>query len=759
MDEIQHVRSNPAPGGISPRQATAPAPAPLLVNPAAVKTTSNYLRALRRRFWMVLAISVPMAIGAAILVLKMPPVYLATTEIEINPPEIDPALSALVTHDIGRRDSASAALYVPIREGWLRSKWLHERVVSDPGIVPEANQSGDSAIELFKSLVVTQWKKTNRFIVSLESNDPARAKKLLDTLLDKFKEEVTEDNSKKLVATTQFAQDSLKKLRGGLAELDSLVDESLRKTRTLGPGGRSILEEKYVNLGTILQQKTAKLDEIQQQKLYAEMFPKFQPDPRADAREGRIAQLEAQAKKHHNFLLHMKRTIRNFNSDPAVQVWAKSLDDILDELEALRSIKTEMAASPTEMLIEQYNREIENDRIEHEKLLGKMQDSIPEHQRVLALLRDREEKARQVARAEEKLADFEILKRSVVSSDCVRIPPSGVAEPTAPTKPNRPMLIVLGLLGSFLLGIGLVCLLEHVDHSVKVPEHVAHGLTLALLGVVPRIRRTALTQRGGHLWTSGTPDSIEADAYRNVRASLLGITDKRGPIVTLLVTSAKAGEGKSTTALNLAATCARAGERTLLLDVDLRRPSLAEVFIDDQPPGEVHGLVDVLRGELPWQRTVRHTEIPNLDFIPTGETRAIPIEILGTRELRQVLLAVSHHYDRVILDGPAVLGLADCRVLGRIVDAALLVVRSGSHQLMTLHRAKTMLEQSHVVIAGVVFNGLTEDMDNWSSYGYEPLPPAGIERDPWGQERRRSSGIEMEQSDESSVAMAGSVET
>jgi Mrp family chromosome partitioning ATPase len=79
----------------------------------------------------------------------------------------------------------------------------------------------------------------------------------------------------------------------------------------------------------------------------------------------------------------------------------------------------------------------------------------------------------------------------------------------------------------------------------------------------------------------------------------------------------------------------------------------------------------------------------------------------------------------VILDGPAVLGLADCRVLGRLVDASLLVVRPGLHQLMTLHRAKAMLEQSHVIIAGVVFNGLTEDMNNWSSYGYDPPALAG----------------------------------
>jgi polysaccharide biosynthesis transport protein len=199
-----------------------------------------------------------------------------------------------------------------------------------------------------------------------------------------------------------------------------------------------------------------------------------------------------------------------------------------------------------------------------------------------------------------------------------------------------------------------------------------------------------------------------------VRASLLGVSVKRGPIVTLLVASAKAGEGKSTTALNLAATCARAGERTLLMDVDLRRPSLAEVFRDDD---QDVGLVDVLRGDLPWQRTVIRTDIANLDFLPTGETHDIPIEILGTLELRQLLLALSNHYDRVILDGPAILGLADCRMLGRVVDAAVLVVRSGLNELRPLQRAKAMLEQSHVALAGVVFNGLFEDLKNWSCYG------------------------------------------
>jgi capsular exopolysaccharide synthesis family protein len=218
------------------------------------------------------------------------------------------------------------------------------------------------------------------------------------------------------------------------------------------------------------------------------------------------------------------------------------------------------------------------------------------------------------------------------------------------------------------------------------------------------------------------PESVEADAYRNLRASLIGSSARHGPIVTLLVTSAKAGEGKSTTALNLAATCARAGERTLLMDVDLRRPSLAGVFREDEDDHRL-GLVDVLKGDLPWQRTVARTSIPNLDFLATGDTRDIPIEILGTVELRQLIIALSHHYDRVILDGPAVLGLPDCRMLGPFVDAALLVVRSGSHELRPLKRAKAFLEQSNVVLAGVVFNGLYEDLENWSSYG--PSTPYG----------------------------------
>jgi polysaccharide biosynthesis transport protein len=720
MDAIQTYR------GYAPPSPLRPAPGPPAVNPAAVKTTSNYLRALRRRVWMVLAVAVPIAVLGCIYALRVAPVYLVRAEIEINAPDYDPVLSTLVSHDIGRRDHGSQERYIPNRASQLKSLRLQEKAVRAPDIEADMSQFDDPVAELFPSLSVLPRERVgNTFIVSLEGRDPFRTKKLLEVLLREFAAEAKDESRKKMDDSEELANRNVATMKKERDELDMQIKGKLETSTTLGAGGKSIIEEQYVSLGAMLNQKQLKMGDLSQQMLLMQNFPRIDQSPEGARRNSLIASLEMERRKYTEMLRITKSAARNFNSDPAAIAASRKLKAILDELDELKNVRTEVGLTPTEMILEQYQREVDADKEEHARLLRELRASLPKHQELLDLIEARKDKAKRIADMEVKIAEFKILANTPSVTEFVKVP-SSLPEPLVPVKPNRPLLIVASLILSLGAGIGLVCLLEHIDHSVKVPEHVSHGLTLPLLGVVPRIRRTALTQRGSHLWTPGASDALASDAYRNVRAGLLGVADRRGPIVTLLVTSAKAGEGKSTTALNLAATCALAGERTLLLDIDLRRPSLADVFIEDEDPASVLGVADVLKGEAPWQRTLRHTRIPNLDFIPTGDTRGTPIEILGSLELRQLLLALSHHYDRVILDGPAVLGLADCRFLGRIVDSSLLVVRSGSHHLTTLHRAKAMLEQSHVAIAGVVFNGLTEDMENWSSYyGYNGvLPPA-----------------------------------
>ena len=687
-------------------------------NPATVKTLSDYLGAMRRRVWLILVVAVPLAIAGAVWTMRQPRIYQAVAEVTIDPPQYDPVLSTLVSHDIGRHDTHAQESYIPNLTAILKSKNLAELVVSKPALKSEVTQYDDPAVELIISrLQVRPYPKTNMILVTLEGKDPARTKKLLEILLNEFKDIAEIDTRKRVDITQEYAKERLEGLKKNLASLERDIIEHLQKERTIGPGGKNIFEEQYVHMENLLEHRQMQLGELNQQLMIAQNFPK--PDLHGDttSRQQRIEILEKEKRKWINVLQKVRRTARRFDNDPAAREYGHRLEEIMDEIQELKSLKTEMAENPTSMILEQCSREFKAEQARHEALAAKMQESMPAHQKYLALVKESDQARQAVADMDRNISAFEILAKT--QHDWVKIPPS-VVEPTIPIRPSRVLYIAMDLIMSLGMGIGLVFLLEHVDHSIKVPEHVTQGLTLPLLGVVPRIRRTALTHRGGHLWTHGTTDSISADAFRNIRASLLGIADRRGPIVTLLVTSPKSGDGKSTAALNLAATCARAGERTLLLDVDLRRPTLDLVFPGEPgKEGAALGLVDVLQGTLPWQKTLRRTELRNLDFIPTGNPHEIPIEILGTLELRQLLTALSSHYDRVILDGPAVLGMADCRMLGRMVDTSLLVIRSGVHQLVTLQRAKAMLEQSHVNIAGVIVNSLSEDLHNWSSYGYE----------------------------------------
>src|SRR5207253_7674035 len=126
-------------------------------------------------------------------------VYLVKAEIEINPPEYDPVLSTLVSHDIGRRDASGFERYVPNRAAKLRSRELAERAVSDPRIAPELSQYADPAVELFRTLTIQPVQKnSNSYLVTLEGRDAARTTKLLEILLEEFQKRAGDDNEVKI---------------------------------------------------------------------------------------------------------------------------------------------------------------------------------------------------------------------------------------------------------------------------------------------------------------------------------------------------------------------------------------------------------------------------------------------------------------------------------------------------------------------------------------------------------------------------------
>lgn len=670
------------------------------------KSASDFVRALRRRAWLVLAVALVVGLGGSAFIVRMPAIYQAGAEIEIEPPQFDPALMVIIDTQasVSRENSEQ---YVVNRIAQLRSSSLVNEVVMDLGL---AAGGADPSADIINGLTTKRVGGTTTFFeVFLESRDQDRVAKVLNALLDTLSKKTQDESYEEIQGSAELARKSLAEWTRRLDALDREINDLLASEPQFVPGGKNRLEDEHQALKSVLLQKRMRFEDLVYEQRIAEMWPELKARVAADPNAAKIARLMEDKESYEQRLIQLRRQIRNYNSDPTVKYFAAKLSRTLDQIEWLQSRMREPRDLPNraDLHISRAAEDIRDLERQVAESEAKLHAKMPTYQEYLAKLRQREDFEQKISETRARLEKFEMVSATVKPPIRIR---QRASDPTAPVRPNRAVAVVGVSIFGLILGAGLVCLLESLDHKVKAPEHLVHGLTLPLFGVVPRMRRQARLIRGGHFWTAGTSDSPEADAFRNIRASLLGAEDPRKPFVTIQVASTKPGEGKSTVALNLALTSALAGERTMLIDADMRHSSLAEVFGADNSLG----LVDVLQGLLPWQRVAQRTEIPNLSFLPCGDASSVPREVLASLELKQLLSALSGQYHRVIIDGSAVLGIADGRMLGQMTDATVLVVRSGAYDLRPLRWAKEWLEQSKVKIAGVVFNGLSEGLSNWS---------------------------------------------
>ncbi len=695
------------------------------ISAESAKTPADYLAAIMRRAWLLASVTFLGFLTLAAVVIRMPDKYQAMGELLVDSPKFDGHVSGMMENTIDRRSSDDDDTFVPNKVARLRSRGLATRV----GLYEEVRQDGteqDVADEIVEGLSVRPQTGTNIFILSLKGANAARVTTLLEKLMTTFSEEVNREvedrfrNSREHVASALAAQNR------ELKEIQDQIHKIVVETRILTPKGESLLERQYQNLREQLMSKRAKIDAMEHQAQAAKMKPEL---PILQGNDGIAAHIRDLRVKQDMFLeqaQNIQRTAKNSRRDPAlieIRARLENIDEQIQKFEAMAEPPpVRLAEELPDFFLESLREDAARTEAQLDKLNQEIQKSMPRMLEFHTLEEERKRKIQAIEDLERQLSNFEILTKTRTQPVTITVHP---VQPVKPVWPPRKALLALAFVASFAGGVCLVLLLEHSDKTVRSPERIADLLNLPLYGVVPRIRRHPMLQRGGHLWTTAVPQSLEADSYRNLRASILG-GSRNAPasLRQILVTSAKAGEGKSTTALNLAATFARAGERTILVDADLRRPSLGGL-VGESP--DHPGLVDVLRGLEAWQEVVRGADIPHLDLMTTGRVGDTPIEILGSRELRQLLAGLARHYDRVILDGPAVLGLADCRMLGQIVDGCLLVVRANPRNMHPIQRAKVMLEQSQVPLMGVVYNGLTEDYRNWSSYG---SPAAQVARAP-----------------------------
>jgi capsular exopolysaccharide synthesis family protein len=259
-------------------------------------------------------------------------------------------------------------------------------------------------------------------------------------------------------------------------------------------------------------------------------------------------------------------------------------------------------------------------------------------------------------------------------------------------KPSLPLNLGIGLLLGSILGALAAFALEFLDQTLKTPQDVEQRLRLPVFGIIPKLKKQEAPAQA--LRDLRSPFS---EAYRSVRTALQFSTDSGVPKV-LLVTSAGPGEGKSTTAWSLARNFAQLGKSVLLIDGDLRNPSLHRVA---EVRGEI-GLSNLLAGAANINEAVQDTDDPRLKIVLAGPLPPNPAELLAGSKLVSLLTVAAESYDQVIIDGPPVLGIADAPILANAAAGTLLVVEAGRTRIQTAQIAIKRLYTARARLIGAI---------------------------------------------------------
>ena len=277
---------------------------------------------------------------------------------------------------------------------------------------------------------------------------------------------------------------------------------------------------------------------------------------------------------------------------------------------------------------------------------------------------------------------------------------------SSPVRPNHIRDGLLGAIVGLVLGFGAAFLRDYVDDSLRGVEDVERQTGATLIGVIPHVsaayvegksKKDSSTKRN-YLVAEVEPRAPATEAYRTLRTNLMFMS-ATGPLRTLLITSPLQGEGKTTTAANLAVVMAQAGQRVLLIGGDLRRPAIHQFFgLSNRV-----GLSSVLSGQVGLTDAVWDPGTPGLRVMTGGPIPPNPAELLGSSAMRQLLDDVAGVTDWIIIDGPPVLGLADALVLSSMADGVLVVVYEGTNRRILAH-ARDQLGKVRSRTVGAVLN-------------------------------------------------------
>lgn len=668
----------------------------------------DYLHVVQRRWRIALLVFLLVFCGVALKTFLQIPIYQANVILRTGAkPE---AGSEILDRARAGYFSIDSELQV------LQSFAVAEKAASKltyPGDVMALVTTGVSAGEMGKDTALIQ--------LSVENPDPAVARDVANAIAEAYAEQNRDAKAQEAAMMLGFIDTQLQSMGGDLDRSEQSLQEYRIQTglERLSPEGASL-----VDAAVNLEKQRAELS-LKRQRLAAfnanlkrglADFAIVQDIPGMQVEVTRLLELRA------------KRTdmLRSFTpAHPAV----KEIEDGLRQVEEKIAGAAQIAMQSLDQQLNDVGRALgqNNARLqempEQELELVRLTRASKVNAELYSYLLQRQQETR--IRHAATTSSVEIVDRAQL--------------PESPVKPNKRKNLALGLVLGAMLGVGIAFLLDYLDRTIKDEEDIQEKLGLSVLGTIPKI---AASDKGAVLGPICClePLSPACEAFLALRTNLLYIITNQKHR-TVLVTSCLPDEGKSTVAANLAVALAQTGARTLLIDCDLRRPSLHRIFAQKDVPG----LSDLLVDPEHAGRSVRHLKELSLDFIPDGTEPPNPTQLLNSDKMRAFLANTHERYDYVVLDVPPLLPVADALILASQVDLNVMVIESCRIPERLVRRAVKSLQNHGAAPAGVVLNDKTgKGAKYYGAYSYyegkyyqgyyrrnEPAPPVPAWRKVW----------------------------